>query len=146
MIAYKIKKIEKIVDGDTIDVTFDLGFDIYIKQRVRLIGIDTPESRTSCDIEKKYGELSKVKLGKWCTEYEDAEIRCESKKYKGKFGRVLGELWIKKDNTWTNVNDWMCVFNYAVKYSGQDKELVHDAHMENRNKLHERGEIILDTF
>jgi len=64
--VYRVSSLEKVVDGDTIDVTIDLGFDVCTRQRVRLLGIDTPESRTSDREEKKYGLLSKKKLKEWC--------------------------------------------------------------------------------
>ena len=76
--SYRVNKVIKVVDGDTIDVMLDLGFDIMYKSRVRLFGIDTPESRTSDKVEKKYGMLSKkflspvfcsliiLTLSKWC--------------------------------------------------------------------------------
>ena len=76
---YRVSSIEKVVDGDTIDVAIDLGFDVCTKQRVRLLGIDTPESRTSDKEERKYGLLSKKKLKEWCmkavvSEKDDIEI------------------------------------------------------------------------
>ena len=63
---YRVSSLEKVVDGDTIDVNIDLGFDVCTKQRVRLLGIDTPESRTRDLEEKKFGLLSKKKLKEWC--------------------------------------------------------------------------------
>ena len=81
--VYRVSSLEKVVDGDTIDVTLDLGFDVCTRQRVRLLGIDTPESRTSDSEEKKYGLLSKKKLKEWClkaiaSDKDDIEIelRC----------------------------------------------------------------------
>ena len=80
---YKVSSLEKVVDGDTIDVCIDLGFDVCTKQRVRLLGIDTPESRTSDKVEKVFGLISKQKLKEWClkavaSEKDDVEIelRC----------------------------------------------------------------------
>ena len=80
---YRVSSLEKVVDGDTIDVNIDLGFDVCTKQRVRLLGIDTPESRTSDKEEKVFGLLSKKKLKEWClkavaSEKDDVEIelRC----------------------------------------------------------------------
>jgi micrococcal nuclease len=80
---YRVSALEKVVDGDTIDVCIDLGFDVLTRQRVRLLGIDTPESRTSDAEEKKFGLLSKKKLKEWClkavaSEKDDIEIelRC----------------------------------------------------------------------
>ena len=82
--VYKVTAIEKVVDGDTVDVVIDLGFDVRVSQRVRLLGIDTPESRTRDLEEKQFGLLSKKKLKQWClkaveSEKDDIELelRCE---------------------------------------------------------------------
>ena len=145
---YKVSSLEKVVDGDTIDVTLDLGFDVCTRQRVRLLGIDTPESRTSDKEEKKFGLLSKKKLKEWClkaveSEKDDIEIelRCPERDSRGKFGRILAEVWVSEDGQWTNVNKWMCENGYAVPYVGQNKNDVEELHMINRKKLMERGEI-----
>jgi len=105
---YRVSSLEKVVDGDTIDVNIDLGFDVCTKQRVRLLGIDTPESRTSDKEEKKYGLLSKKKLKEWClkavaSDKDDIEIelRCPEADSRGKFGRVLAEVWVSEDGKWT---------------------------------------------
>ena len=144
---FKIAAIEKIVDGDTIDALIDLGFDVMSRQRVRLLGIDTPESRTSNEVEKVYGNLSKKKLAYWCTkavasEKDDIEIelRCPEMDSRGKFGRVLGEIWVSDAGNWTNVNQWMCENGHAVPYTGQNKNDVQELHMANRRMLAERGE------
>ena len=145
---YKVSSLEKVVDGDTIDVTLDLGFDVCTRQRVRLLGIDTPESRTSDKEEKKFGLLSKKKLKEWClkaveSEKDDIEIelRCPERDSRGKFGRILAEVWVSEDGIWTNVNKWMCENDYAVPYVGQNKKDVEELHMINRKKLIERGEV-----
>jgi len=139
---YRIKALERVVDGDTIDVAIDLGFDVSTSQRVRLLGIDTPESRTSDKEEKKYGLLSKTKLKEWCmkavaSEKDDIvmEIRCPEADSRGKFGRVLGEVWVSEDGTWTNVNKWLCDNGYAVPYTGQNKADVEALHMANRERV-----------
>ena len=139
---YRISSVEKIVDGDTVDVNIDLGFDVSTKQRVRLLGIDTPESRTSDPEEKKYGLLSKKKLKEWClkavaSDKDDIEmeIRCPEADSRGKFGRVLGEVWVSEGGQWTNVNKWMCDEGYAVPYTGQNKADVAELHLKNREKL-----------
>ena len=146
---YKVSSLEKVVDGDTIDVTLDLGFDVCTRQRVRLLGIDTPESRTSDAEEKKFGLLSKKKLKEWClkaveSEKDDIEIelRCPERDSRGKFGRILAEVWVSENGQWTNVNKWMCEEGYAVPYIGQNKKDVEELHMINRKKLIERGEVI----
>jgi micrococcal nuclease len=134
--------LEKVVDGDTIDVSIDLGFDVSTSQRVRLLGIDTPESRTSDKEEKKFGLLSKKMLKQWClkaveSEKDDIEIeiRCPEADSRGKFGRVLGEVWVSEDGVWTNVNKWMCDEGFAVPYVGQNKKDVEALHMANREKV-----------
>ena len=139
---YRVSSLEKVVDGDTIDVSIDLGFDVCTKQRVRLLGIDTPESRTRDLEEKKFGLLSKKKLKEWClraveSEKDDIEIqlRCPEADSRGKFGRILAEVWVSEDGNWTNVNRWMCENGYAVPYTGQNKADVESLHMANREKV-----------
>ena len=143
---YRVSSLEKVVDGDTIDVSIDLGFDVCTKQRVRLLGIDTPESRTRDLTEKKFGLLSKKKLREWClkavaSEKDDIEIelRCPEKDSRGKFGRILAEVWVSEDGEWTNVNKWMCDNAFAVPYTGQNKADVEALHMANREKLRVAG-------
>ena len=142
-------KVVKVVDGDTVDVDIDLGFGVWLKdERVRIMGIDTPESRTSDAEEKKFGLLSKKKLKEWClkaVESEkddiDIELRCPERDSRGKFGRILAEVWVSEDGQWTNVNKWMCENGYAVPYVGQNKKDVEELHMINRKKLIGRGEV-----
>ena len=143
---YRVSSLEKVVDGDTIDVSIDLGFDVCTKQRVRLLGIDTPESRTRDLTEKKFGLLSKKKLREWClkavaSEKDDIEIelRCPEKDSRGKFGRILAEVWVSEDGEWTNVNKWMCDNGFAVPYTGQNKADVEALHMAKREKLRVAG-------
>lgn len=142
MFKYRVSAIEKIIDGDTIDVVIDLGFSVCTKQRVRLMGIDTPESRTSDKEEKKYGLLSKQKLKEWCmkavaSEKDDIEmeLRCPEADSREKFGRVLAEVWISEGGEWTNVNQWLCDNGYAVPYTGQNKNDVEALHLQNRERL-----------
>ena len=145
---YRVSSLEKVVDGDTIDVSIDLGFDVCTKQRVRLLGIDTPESRTRDLDEKKFGLLSKKRLREWClkavaSEKDDIEIelRCPEKDSRGKFGRILAEVWVCEDGQWTNVNRWMCENHYAVPYSGQNKNAVDSLHEQNKRCLIRNGEV-----
>ena len=101
MYEYKCKVV-RVVDGDTVDVDIDLGFGVWLrKQRVRLVGIDTPESRTKDLEEKKYGLAAKEFLTKWITS-GGLTIKT-TKDARGKFGRILGELWCFN----TNVNEKM---------------------------------------
>ena len=125
--SYRVSKVTKVVDGDTIDVIIDLGFDIMYKSRVRLFGIDTPESRTRDKVEKKYGLLAKEFLkshlkGKIVIKtHKDSET--------GKFGRILGEIFVDG----ININELMCKKGHAVEYHGQNKELIENLHIRNRN-------------
>ena len=150
---YDVVAVTKVVDGDTLDCVFDLGFDVMFKSRVRMLGIDTPESRTRNLNEKVYGLLSKKHLKEWVhwavmSDRDDIEIqiRCPEKDSRGKFGRILGEVWVNctEDGNefggWTNVNKWMCENGYAVGYWGQNKEDVEGEHMANRKMLAESGE------
>jgi micrococcal nuclease len=141
----RIAAVERVVDGDTVDITIELGFDILLRKRVRLRGIDTPESRTSDSLEKVYGNISKEKLKSWCDKpieentYE-IEMRYQESNSNDKFGRVLGEIWVF-DKIWTNVNRWMCEKNYAVPYDGKNKNDVLEKHLTNRQILLARGEV-----
>ncbi len=156
---YDVVAVTKIVDGDTLDCVFDLGFDVMFKSRVRLLGIDTPESRTRDLNEKVYGFISKKHLKSWVhwavvSDRDDIEIqvRCPEKDSRGKFGRILGEIWVNctEDghdfNGWSNVNQWMCEHGYAVGYWGQNKADIADEHITNRKMLAESGEQELLTW
>ena len=113
MHEYKIELI-KVVDGDTVDVDIDLGFGVWMrKQRIRLYGIDTPESRTSDAEEKVYGLAAKEFLIRWTN---SGELTMKTHKdAKGKFGRILGELWYNDHN----INTKMIENHHAVAYMGQ---------------------------
>ena len=132
-------KVLRIVDGDTIDVDLDLGFKVWMrKQRIRLAGIDTPESRTRNKEEKKRGLLSKAKLKELCPTGSTIKVKTELDKERGKFGRVLGTLITMDD---LNINQHLVENNYAVAYHGQSKSDIEQAHLQNAKILTERGEI-----
>jgi micrococcal nuclease len=122
-------KVKRVVDGDTVDVVIDLGFDIHFATRVRLYGMDTPESRTRNKDEKVRGLMSKDFLKEWM-EKDDVIIRTRKDK-KGKFGRVLGEMLVRGEN----VNKLMVKECYAVEYYGQSKDDIEKQHMLNREVL-----------
>ena len=108
-------EIKRVVDGDTVDVIIDLGFDIFYKSRVRLYGIDTPESRTRDKDEKARGLMSKQYL---IDELEKGQVVIKTHKdKKGKFGRVLGEMYVGDKN----INLMMVDDCLAVEYYGQSK-------------------------
>ena len=121
--------ITKIIDGDTIDVDIDLGFDCWLhRQRIRLHGIDTPESRTRDLEEKKYGLAAKAFVEKFIPLGSTALLKT---KEKGKYGRYLGDFKVK--------NQWLCTellkHRHAVKYEGQSKKAIKQAHLDNRKLL-----------
>lgn len=121
--------ITKIIDGDTIDVDIDLGFDCWLhRQRIRLYGIDTPESRTRDLEEKKYGLAAKAFVEKFIPLGSTALLNT---KEKGKYGRYLGDFKVK--------NQWLCTellkHRHAVKYEGQSKKAIKQAHLDNRKLL-----------
>ncbi len=134
MYTYNVK-VTRIVDGDTVDVDVDLGFGmIYKKQRVRMMGIDTPESRTRDLEEKFYGKQSKKFLE---TLLLNADVTLVSHD-KGKFGRILGELFIY-GNFDRSVNTMMIDNFHAVPYYGDSKDLTEEHHLSNRKALNEQG-------
>ena len=130
MYEYKCK-IDRVVDGDTVDVDIDLGFGVWMrKQRIRMYGIDTPESRTSDKVEKVYGKAATEFLVKW-TNAGDLTLKT-FKDGKGKFGRILGELWYGGEH---NINQLLVDNHHAVRYHGQSKESIAEEHIANRNIL-----------
>jgi micrococcal nuclease len=135
MYQYKVKVV-KVIDGDTIDVDVDLGFSVVLaKQRVRLHGIDTPESRTRDKEEKVRGLLSKEFLLSMCPVGSTINLHSHGK---GKFGRILGEIYEVDDNV-VSINKKMCNEAYAVPYFGQSKEDIEELHAANRDILIEKG-------
>ena len=138
MYRYKVNVV-KVVDGDTVDVDIDLGFGMsYKKQRVRMVGIDTPESRTRDLVEKKFGKASKKHL-KGILEAGDIELVSHDK---GKFGRILGDLFIGSSTF--SVNQQMINDHHAVAYTGGNKEETEKGHMANREILIGNGTVVLE--
>jgi micrococcal nuclease len=119
MYEYYVRKVENIVDGDTIDVLIDLGFDILFQSRVRLAGIDTPESRTKDLKEKALGLESKEYLKKQLKDAKSVVIKTEKMNSTEKFGRILGWLYINGDTV--SINDHMINDGYAWGYLGETK-------------------------
>jgi|TARA_R100000008_G_C3523093_1_gene135096 micrococcal nuclease len=117
MYEYKVKEVVKVVDGDTIDVVIDLGFDLSKKERVRLAGIDTPESRTRDLEEKKLGLEAKEHLSTNLTNAKQLIISTEKD---GKYGRMLGTIHMNDDIV--SLNQQMIDKGYAWEYDGGSKE------------------------
>lgn len=123
-------KVSRVVDGDTVDVDIDLGFGVWLrKERVRLLGIDTPESRTRDKEEKKYGLAAKEFLKK---ALGTSPILKTTKDGKGKFGRILGEFIVEVEDNKININQLLVDNYHAVQYQGQSKETIKEQHLANR--------------
>jgi micrococcal nuclease len=119
MYEYHVKKVTKIVDGDTIDVDIDLGFDISFSSRVRLAGIDTPESRTRDKAEKVLGLEAKEKLKHSIEKAKSIVIKTEKMNSSEKYGRILG--WLYLDGAELSVNEALVAGGYAWAYMGDTK-------------------------
>jgi len=119
MYEYRVKKLYKVVDGDTIDVDIDLGFDISLFQRVRLAGIDTPESRTKDVYEKKLGLEVKEKLNDLLKNATKIVIKTEKPDSTEKYGRILG--WLFVDDGKLSINEQLIKEGYAWEYMGETK-------------------------
>ena len=125
-------KIVRVVDGDTVDVDIDLGFDVWLrKQRIRLYGVDTPESRTRDKEEKVYGLMAKEFVQKQLPLGSDQILRTRMDDSR----RILGEFVIRVPSHLgddTTVNQLLIDTNNAVAYHGQSKEEIAEGHLENR--------------
>jgi micrococcal nuclease len=119
MYEYYVRKVENVVDGDTIDVLIDLGFDILFQSRVRLAGIDTPESRTKDLAEKALGLESKEYLKKYLKDAKSVVIKTEKMDSSEKYGRILGWVYVNGDTE--SLNDKMINDGYAWGYMGDTK-------------------------
>jgi micrococcal nuclease len=119
MFTYYVKNVSKVVDGDTIDVVIDLGFDISFSSRVRLAGIDTPESRTTNKEEKVLGLEVKKKLSELIANAKTVVIRTEKMDSSEKYGRILG--WLYLDGSEVSVNHALIAGGYAWEYMGDTK-------------------------
>lgn len=138
MYEYRVRVV-KVVDGDTVDVDIDLGFGVWLKdERVRIMGIDTPESRTRDKVEKVFGLAAKARLksllGK--TSILKTQVNKNGEDMKGKFGRILGDF-VAEDGRM--VTDVMIEEGHCVAYFGGSKDEVQAKHMVNRKKLIREG-------
>jgi micrococcal nuclease len=133
MYEYRIKKVLKVVDGDTIDVDIDLGFNISYTQRVRLAGIDTPESRTKDAKEKVLGLEVKEKLKKAIDAAKDVVVKTELPDSSEKYGRILG--WVYLDGASKSINEQLIEEGYAWGYMGETKIKDFDALLAKRESF-----------
>ncbi len=132
MFEYYVKKVTKVVDGDTIDVDIDLGFDISFSSRVRLAGIDTPESRTKDKMEKALGLEAKAYLKSQIESAKTIVIKTEKMNSSEKYGRILG--WLFLDGSEVSMNEKMIADGHAWGYLGDTKVKDFNALAEKRKK------------
>ena len=138
MYEYRVNVV-KVVDGDTVDVDIDLGFGVWLKdERVRIMGIDTPESRTRDKIEKKFGLAAKARLKSLLGKQAilKTQVNKDGEDMKGKFGRILGDF-VSEDGRM--VTEVMVAEGHCVLYFGGSKEDVQAQHMRNRERLIAEG-------
>ena len=141
-------KIIRVVDGDTVDVDIDLGFGVWLKgERVRVMGIDTPESRTRDKVEKQFGLAAKARLksllGK--TSILKTQVSKKGEDMKGKFGRVLGDfdVYCATTDAWRPATKIMIEEGHAVPYFGGSKDDVDAQHLANRDRLIKEGVVVI---
>ena len=142
MYEYKVKVV-RVIDGDTVDVDIDLGFGIWLrKERVRIMGIDTPESRTRDKVEKKFGLASKAKLKQLLKDGAilKTQVSKKGEDMKGKFGRILGDFILDDGRKVTEV---LIDEGHAVAYFGGSKDDVDAAHLVNRDRLIAEGVVVI---
>jgi micrococcal nuclease len=138
--------IRRVVDGDTVDVDLDLGFGLWKQnERIRLWGIDTPESRTRDSVEKVFGKEASKMVEQYLPE-GSRQTMMSVKDKAGKYGRTLGKFIIYDSYTQskTTLNEWMIKHHYAVAYTGQSKDDVVQAHLENYIQLINRKPELID--
>lgn len=135
MKTYKLSSIKKILDGDTIDAIIDLGFNVMVLKRIRLYGMDAPETRTSNKEMKIYGNIAKEQLLTWCSkammdDKDEIYMEIKASDTNDKYGRILGELIFHEGENTTNINQWMIQNQYAIPFDGTTNKA-------ERTKLHE---------
>lgn len=147
MYEYKCKVL-KVIDGDTVDVDIDLGFGVWLRdERVRIMGIDTPESRTRDKVEKVFGLAAKERLQELLGETSilKTQVNKDGEDMKGKFGRILGDFVVSQDDVGLPrmVTDVMITEGHCVPYHGQSKDDIQSLHMKNRERLIAEGKVTI---
>jgi micrococcal nuclease len=128
MYEYVVSQVVKVVDGDTLDVIIDVGFDMMRKERIRINRVDTPESKTTNELEKKLGLDAKQYVESWIERQKQIRI----KTFKDdKYGRILGELF---GDSGECLNDLLIENGYAWEYNGETKKKDFKLLLEKRNK------------
>ena len=150
MYEYRARLI-KVVDGDTVDVDIDLGFGIWMKdERVRIMGIDTPESRTRDKVEKLFGKAASARVKELLEEdiILKTQIARNGEDMKGKYGRILGDFIVERyeDDRQEMLTDILVQEGHAVAYFGGSKEEIQLKHLANRTKLLREGVIKQEDY
>jgi len=120
MYKYKISKIRRVLDGDTVDVTIDLGFNILLNHRIRLSHIDAPSVRTLNEEVKKYGLRAKEKLEEYLNSGDSIIVATQKPSETEKYGRVLGEIYVEGSNL--TASEYMIANHYAWVYDSKDRK------------------------
>jgi len=144
-------KVVKVIDGDTVDVDIDLGFGIVMtNERVRIMGIDTPESRTRDKVEDLFGEAAKARVIQLLEKdvVLKTQIARNGEDMKGKYGRILGDFqcYDHKTDSWKLLTDILVEEGHAVAYFGGSKEEIAIKHLANRQKLLREGIIAQEDY
>ena len=137
----------KVVDGDTVDVDIDLGFGVWLRdERVRIMGIDTPESRTRDKVERLFGLAAKDRVKSMLESNVILKTFAtkDGEDMKGKFGRILGDFFIESEGKL--LTEVMIDEGHAVPYHGQSKDDIHALHLSNRERLVAKGVVILEDI
>ena len=130
MFEYVVKEVNKVVDGETIDITIDLGFALTTKQRVRMNGVDTPESITKDAYEKTFGIEAKEFIQSWFLANKSVKVRTEKD---DKYGRILGHFYAEGDVE--SLNEKLVRLGYAWEYDGGTKKKDFQQLIERRNQV-----------
>lgn len=141
--------IDRVVDGDTVDVHIDLGFGVWLRdQRVRLHDIDTPECRTRDIEEKFFGLAAKDFVTQMLPEGSTQIMFSKSYDNTGKFGRILADFRVFdfQNDRVSNLTEVLINVGHAVKYNGDNRDLVQQYHLENRHNLFESGMLSRQDF
>ena len=143
MYEYKAT-LDRVVDGDTVDLNIDLGFDVWLNStRVRLHHVDTPEKRTRDILEKHFGYISSDYVVDKLINAGKIVVKTTIDGPTDKYGRILGVIWV--DDEANSLNDQLIERHYAVKYEGQNKSLIEDEHINNMRYLVESNEVTLTS-
>jgi len=150
MYEYRARLV-KVVDGDTVDVDIDLGFGIWMKdERVRIMGIDTPESRTRDKVEKLFGKRASARVKELLDEdvILKTQIARDGEDMKGKYGRILGDFIVERfeDGKQEMLTDVLVQEGHAVAYFGGSKEEIAMKHLANREKLLREGVVSKTSY